>query len=592
VGFCLLIEQVIKNDQEIQRDNCLMAGDNEQMRYKLERKGTAVGVGWFSCIPERGLNFKKAFEYISKHPNDQFMHKYLLELAAKLDPEKLKSLIQEGQKKGNLHLLAIMYETCILNVRYHHLIKAFEAVDIRELAQNTPLIYIPWSMVKNTDKIIYWLRQFSRNANMHCPLPSSEEMEFPMPFDREAIKQWENSIVTIQEISSPRITSKAISHGTASKETAKKITKKLEYLGILTGWETRPDTTISPYAIERPWILDVTVRNGRNHWQLTGNPISYGRGLNIHQGRVSCVMEAVERHSAFASFDSGLALGYKNDYALIKAKHEDLIKKGFEALDPNDMCLEIPYQNDELHWVLAEQMDQKGSHPIYVPAQIVFLFSNLDEISITSGLPSNGLAAGRTIQEARLGSLLEVIERDAEKVVPYSGDNCFLLESEDQKVSEIIDRCKQKGIQIQFLDITSEFGIPCYKAFIQGPGGIILKGSGAHLDGKRAALAAMTEIPYPYPFWFGSTPAAEGVSLLEFEALPNYSSGDTAQDLQLLEKLLIKNGYSPIYIDLTREDLDIPVVKCLVPGLEIMTVLDRFSPLNIRQFGHYLKAYN
>jgi len=78
---------------------------------------------------------------------------------------------------------------------------------------------------------------------------------------------------------------------------------------------------------------------------------------------------------------------------------------------------------------------------------------------------------------------------------------------------------------------------------------------------------------------------------LEYEALPNYSSGDPAQDLHLLEKLLIMNGYRPIYIDLTREDLDIPVVKCLVPGLEIMTVLDRFSPLNIRQFGHYLMAY-
>lgn len=569
-----------------------MAHDNEQMRYKLERKSTAVGVGWFSCIPEREIDFKKAFDYLREHPNDQFMHKYLLELTAKLEPEELKSLIEEGQKKSDLLLLSVMYEACVLNGRYQHLINAFEAIDTKDLALKSPLIYIPWSVVKNTDKIIYWLRQFSRNANMHCPLPSPEKMESPIPFEREAIKQWESRIVAIREIASPRLGSKAISHGTASKETAKKITKKLERLGILTGWETRPDTTISPYAIERPWFLDVTVRNGRNYWQLNGTPIGYGRGLNIHQGRISCVMEAVERHSAFASFDSSRVLGYKNDYPLIKARHKDLKKKGFDALNPNDMCLEVPYHDHELHWIMAEQVDEKGSRPIYVPAQLVFLFSNLDEISLTSGLSSNGLAAGHTIQEARLGSLLEVIERDAEKVVPYSADKCFLLEAEDQKISEIIDRCKQKGIQIQFLDITSEFGIPCYKAFIQGPGGIILKGSGAHLDGKRAALAAMTEIPYPYPFWFGSMPAPEGVSLLEFEALPNYSSDDTIQDLHLSEKVLIKNGYKPIYIDLTREKLGIPVVKCLVPGLEMMTVLDRFSPVNIRQFGHYLKAYN
>jgi len=221
----------------------------------------------------------------------------------------------------------------------------------------------------------------------------------------------------------------------------------------------------------------------------------------------------------------------------------------------------------------------------------VFLFPNLDEISLTSGLPSNGLAAAHTLKEAKLGSLLEVVERDAEKVVPYSKEKSFLLEAEDQKVSDVIERCRQKGIQIQFLDITPEFGIPCYKAFIQGPGGIILKGSGAHLDAKRAALAAMHEVPYPYPFWFGSMPAPEGGALLQYEGLPDYSTGDTSRDLRLLEKLLIKNGYRPIYIDLTREDLDIPVVKCLVPGLEFMTVLDRFSPLNVRQFGHYLRTF-
>jgi ribosomal protein S12 methylthiotransferase accessory factor YcaO len=219
---------------------------------------------------------------------------------------------------------------------------------------------------------------------------------------------------------------------------------------------------------------------------------------------------------------------------------------------------------------------------------MVFLFSDLDEVSLTSGLSSNGLAAGSTLEAARLSALLEVIERDAEKVVPYTKGQAFLLRSDDMKVSGILETCGQKGIQIQFLDITPETGIPCYKAFVQGPGGIILKGTGAHLDGKRALLSAMTEIPYPYPYWFGSMPAPEGLDFVQYENLPDYASGDPSRDLALMERLLGLNGYSPIYVDLTREDLSIPVVKALVPGLEIMTVLDRFSPLNLRQFGHYL----
>jgi ribosomal protein S12 methylthiotransferase accessory factor YcaO len=239
---------------------------------------------------------------------------------------------------------------------------------------------------------------------------------------------------------------------------------------------------------------------------------------------------------------------------------------------------------------MGEQVDEYGEHPIYVPAQMVFLFSNLDESSLTSGLPSNGLAAGSTFEGAKLSALLEVIERDAERVVPYSGERCFLMEAEDPKVNDIIEGCMHKGIQIRLLDITPEFGVPCYRAFIQGPGGVILKGTGAHLDGKRAAVAAMTEIPYPYPYWFGSMPAPRDLDTLEYEDLPDYSSGDSAMDLHLIERLLIMNGYKPIYVDLTREDLDMPVVKALVPGLEIMTVVDRFSPLSIRQFGHYLKS--
>ena len=577
--------------------NCMTKDGNELaqndlMKYKLERKGTEKGVGWFACIPEKEPDFETALEYSRAHPNDQFMHKYILDMAATLEPEKLELLIQRGQEKGDFHLLAFMYETCILHVRFSHLKKAFESIDIDKLAQCSPLIYIPWSLKKNTDENFWWLQRFSRNTHLLETLPCPEKAEFPMPFKREEIDKWEGSVVSITEIAWPNKRTRTITKHPVPKEAAKKAIRKLESLGILTGWETRPDATLSPYAVERPWNLNVTVKNGENHWQLTGDQTSYGRGLNIHQGRISCVMEAAERYSSFASFDSSRVLGYKKDHSIIKARYEDLLKEGTAVLNPNDICLEVPYKNQDLNWVMGEQVDEYGENPIYVPAQLVFLFSNLDEISLTSGLPSNGLAAGNTIEGARLSALLEVIERDAERVVPYSSYRCFLMEAEDPKVNDIIEGCMRKGIQIRLLDITPEFGVPCYRAFIQGPGGVILKGTGAHLDGKRAAVAAMTEIPYPYPYWFGSMPAPEGLNTLEYEDLPDYSSGDSAKDLHLIEKLLIMNDYKPIYVDLTREDLDIPVVKALIPGLEIMTVVDRFSPLSIRQFGHYLKNCN
>jgi ribosomal protein S12 methylthiotransferase accessory factor YcaO len=255
------------------------------------------------------------------------------------------------------------------------------------------------------------------------------------------------------------------------------------------------------------------------------------------------------------------------------------------------MCLEVPYKNQNLHWIEGERLSENGLKPILIPAQTVFLFSNLDEIDLTSGLPSDGLGAGSSMEAAKLHGLLEVVERDADKVMPFSRDRCFLLDSDDEKVRETIEGNARKGIQIQLLDLTTEFGIPCYRAFVQGPGGVLLKGSAAHLDGRDAAVSAVTEVPYPYPFWFGAMPPADGVEIVQHKDLPNLSSGDSGHDLNKLENILLKNGYRPIYVDLTRKDLDIPVVKVLVPGLEMMTVLDRFTPLGLRQFGHYMGLF-
>ena len=81
----------------------------------------------------------------------------------------------------------------------------------------------------------------------------------------------------------------------------------------------------------------------------------------------------------------------------------------------------------------------------------------------------------------------------------------------------------------------------------------------------------------------------EGIPVLEYEDLPNYSTGDTKGDLALLHDLLIKNGYSAIYVNLTKKMLGVPVVRALVPGLEFMTFFDRFTPLCVRQFAHYLR---
>lgn len=557
------------------------------MRYTLSRVGAGMGVGWFACIPEPELALEEAVAYTREHPNDLFMRRHLLNLFRDLEPEAMIALVRDA-REGDRHLLALAYEACILNCRFEPLKGEFQGICLEDLIEWSPMIVIPASLKEGFDRNFYWLRQFSANANLLRPLPAPEEAAFPVPFDQDAIGDWQAGTTTIRDVAPPAPKNRPPARSIPLKDVAKRLRNRLEKMGILAGWDMRTEATLSPFAVERPWNLHIQVDDGRNHWQLSGTQTGYGRGLNISQARISCLMEIVERYCAFAGIEQGRAQGYEREYPLIKGSYDDLVARGLHAVDPDDLCLEVPYRGQSLSWIEAEQVSAGRTEPVLVPAQMVFLFSNLDEVSLTSGLASNGLAAGTTMAGARLSALLEVIERDAEKVVPYTREQGFLLRSGDPKVSHILETCGQKGIQIQFLDITPETGIPCYKAFVQGPGGVILKGTGAHLDGKQAILSAMTEIPYPYPYWFGSMPPARGLEFMEYEELPDYATGDAAADLALLERLLNLNGYCPIYVDLTRKDLGIPVVKALVPGLEIMTVPDRFSPLSLRQFGHYL----
>jgi ribosomal protein S12 methylthiotransferase accessory factor YcaO len=44
-------------------------------------------------------------------------------------------------------------------------------------------------------------------------------------------------------------------------------------------------------------------------------------------------------------------------------------------------------------------------------------------------------------------------------------------------------------------------------------------------------------------------------------------------------------------VDLTRKDLEFPVVRAIVPGMEFMTDFDRFSRVSPRLFCNYLNLF-
>jgi len=90
----------------------------------------------------------------------------------------------------------------------------------------------------------------------------------------------------------------------------------------------------------------------------------------------------------------------------------------------------------------------------------------------------------------------------------------------------------------------------------------------------------MTEVPFAFPGGEASGPPPLNPVPVHEEQLPDYSTGSAPGDRMLIEQLLAQEGFTPIYVDLTRKDLDIPVVKTLVPGFAYSADFDRFTRLS------------
>jgi len=164
------------------------------------------------------------------------------------------------------------------------------------------------------------------------------------------------------------------------------------------------------------------------------------------------------------------------------------------------------------------------------------------------------------------------------------------LEARDERIAKLLRDYEECNLHVWFMDCTPEFGVPCYKAIVTGRHGDVNKGMGAGLSGPRAAISAMTEIPYPFP-GPATREAPAGLPVRVLEDLPDLSTGSAEGDLLVLEETLLANGHPPIYADLTRKDLGIPAVRAIVPGLEWVSDFDRFSRLPPRLYANYLRLF-
>jgi ribosomal protein S12 methylthiotransferase accessory factor len=566
----------------------------EPVAYVLELETTESATGYFSCKTADPLAIEDMISRLRFSPYDDFMHQLLLRAISGLSSEAFEALCRDACNHNDRIILSALHELDLLAKSPFKIsppVKGrLERLSAADFSAYTPLIVIKSQTAPDRDANRKWVRLFRENIFNHAPLPSPEVHDLPFLFDAGWMenKYGIKTDPAVLRKKHCRLKKPVVDSLPTLEQTAQNALEKLEKIKILRGPEMRHEASLSPIALLRRWEMRLSVANRRNDYTLSGIQTSYGRGLTLEAARASNLMEIAERYASFAGIDQDHIPGYAADYRLIHGSFSSLQDRGISILNPNALALEAPYLDEPLHWMEAEIGYPDGPGPIWIPVQTVFPFCNLDEPDLFSGLGSTGLASGNTPAQAKVSALLEIIERDAEATMPYSPSLCFTAESEDPAVAALFDAYRKAGIEVFFQDLTSGFGVPCCKCVVRGTDGKTAKGVGAHLSAQKALLSALTETPYPFPNGPRSGPGPAGLLRVPLEKLPDYATGDPDLDLAILEEILLTQGYQPIYVNLRRNDTQIPVVRAIVPGLEIMADFDEFSRISERLFLNYL----
>jgi len=551
--------------------------DIDTPTYELRLAQTLDATGYFMPVPKGAPDFRVARVYLEAHPYDEFMHRYALEQVLGMASDSLRRLVEEAPPTPVL--TALLLEAAHTRQDLAWLQTAFRPEAVAAGRNATPLIVLRAARLPDRELHRQWIGLLRDNLLHHRPLSPAPE-DWPAPVEAPAPPE---AGITLADVPAPAGKAPSASPGPSFDAVYRSAVAALEGMGILEE-EMRHESSLSPVALLRRWRLAVQVDQDRHRFRLSGLQTAYGKGLSLERARASCAMEIVERVSAFASVVKGRLPDTAADARIARARLSDLQRQGVAALDPNTLALEVPYHDQSLYWIAGE----RAGGALQVPFQTVYLFANLDEISLFSGLGSTGLAAGSTLTQAKFHALLECIERDAEALQPFDRGQCFRLATRDDALSGLLAEYRRRGIDVFFQDCRNAFGVPCYKCFVYGPApGAIAKGTSAHFAGWQAALAALTETPYPFPHGPGSRPGPEDLPVRFLEALPDYASDDPEADLQRLETLLAAHGFSPVYVNLTRRDLAIPVVRALIPGLELMADFDCYSRVGARLYRNY-----
>jgi len=338
---------------------------------------------------------------------------------------------------------------------------------------------------------------------------------------------------------------------------------------------------------------------------------SFGKGSTAEQGEASALMEAIERYSGifqgdeirvtkrFTDFAPGSAIA-PNDVLLFS---DGQYRRGLPPTMGHDVTPTAPPfdPSAKIEWSPVWSLRDECFR--YLPTSLLYFFYTGGPAASYIHADSNGCAAGNTIEEAIVQGFLELVERDSYAIWWYNRSQRSELDLsrfDDPYVRDLKVQLANTGRRLWVLDITSDLGIPSFVALshaAQNGHDFVEYGSGAHFDPRIALLRALTEVNQflsiglmgarnaspshgdgAPPFYLRDHPYLTPNG--QFPVRPDLSSDfgalDKREQVMACVKLAKRQGLDFLVLDQTRPDIEVPVVRVIVPGLRHF--YRRFAP--------------
>jgi bacteriocin biosynthesis cyclodehydratase domain-containing protein len=336
---------------------------------------------------------------------------------------------------------------------------------------------------------------------------------------------------------------------------------------------------------------------------------SFGKGSTAEQGEASALMEAIERYSGifqgdeirvtrrFTDFPSGDAI-LPNDVLLFS--DAQYLRDHASTAEPEEASSTLaPFDRSaKIEW--SPVWSLRDGRFKYLPTSLLYFFYR-GPAQINAD--SNGCAAGNTLEEAIVQGFLELVERDAYAIWWYNRlqrAEVDFSQFNDSYIHDLKTQLADAGRQLWVLDVTSDLGVPSFVAVLHWTHNSqenIEFGSGSHFDTRIALLRALTELNQFLSIGLmgggtGEKSSLDGSTPLHLRDHPfltpsdnvtvqpvlgsKFGRLDSREQVNDCVNLAKREGLDFLVLNQTRPDIDVPVVRVIVPGMRHF--YRRFAP--------------